>query len=70
MFLSRWNNGSSFSFLFFCSVENRKTKEILKKQKRIHFRFEREKACGSAKRLEITINGLIPQKERRVGWQI
>jgi hypothetical protein len=69
MFLSRWNNGSSFSFFFFCSVENQKTKEILEKQKRIHENFEREKACGSAKRLEITINGLIPQKERRVVWQ-
>jgi hypothetical protein len=42
----------------------------LKKQKTIHENFEREKACGSAKRLEITINGLIPQKERRVVWQI
>jgi hypothetical protein len=59
-----------FSFFFFFSVENRKTKEILKKQKRIHENFEREKACGSAKRLEITINGLIPEKERRVVWQI
>jgi hypothetical protein len=42
----------------------------LKIQKRIHENFEREEACGSPKRLEITINGLIPQKERRVVWQI
>jgi hypothetical protein len=46
MFLSRWKNGSSFSFFIFCSVENRTTKEILKKQKRIHENFEREKAFG------------------------